>query len=109
MNSINTLKGTSFDSFNEIISKVNSKTTINPNNDNDSFKSLFQSALDMLNTTNDYQIAAQEAELNFAMGYDTNTHTLQTAQNKANISLQYTVAVKNKVVEAYNQIMNLSV
>lgn len=108
MSLFNAISGTQFDSFNQIVSDMNSKTTINPNK-NDSFQSLFNSALDMLNTTNDYQIAAQEAEMNFAMGFDTNTHTLQAAQNKANLSLQYTVAVKNKVIEAYNQIMNLSI
>ena len=41
------------------------------------------------------------------MGLTENTHDLQVAQMKANISLQYTVAVRNAVIEAYKEIMQL--
>ena len=41
------------------------------------------------------------------MGMSDSLHTLQAAQQKANISLQYTVAVRNAVLDAYKEIMNL--
>ena len=72
-----------------------------------SFDSLLQSAMDMITETNDYTNEAAEAELSYAMGITNSTHDLQVAQMKANISLQYTVAVRNAVIEAYKEIMQL--
>lgn len=72
-----------------------------------SFDTILQSAVDMLDETNTLQNYAEEAEIQFALGYSTNTHDLQIAQEKANIALQYTVAVRDKIVEAYKEIMNM--
>ena len=72
-----------------------------------SFDSLLQSAMDMISETNRYSNEAQEAELAYAMGVTNSTHDLQVAQMKANISLQYTVAVRNAVMDAYREIMQL--
>lgn len=71
------------------------------------FESLFQAALNMVNETNQYTNAAEEAEMSYALGLTTNTHDLQVAQQKANLSLQYTVAIRNQVLDAYKEIMNL--
>ena len=71
------------------------------------FDGLLQSAMNMIKETNDYSNEAAEAELAYAMGITENTHDLQVAQMKANISLQYTVAVRNAVIEAYKEIMQL--
>ncbi|MCR5793248.1 MAG: flagellar hook-basal body complex protein FliE [Lachnospiraceae bacterium] len=71
------------------------------------FDTLFQSAMDMVNETNDLTNAAEEQEINYALGTSTSTHDLMVAQQKANISLQYTVAVRNGVLDAYKEIMNL--
>ncbi len=72
-----------------------------------SFDSLLSSAMDMLRETNDYSNEAAEAELAYAMGITNSTHELQVAQMKANVSLQYTVAVRNAVMDAYKEIMQL--
>jgi flagellar hook-basal body complex protein FliE len=71
------------------------------------FQSLLDSAMGMVNETNDYTNAAQEAELSYAMGITNSTSDLQAAQSKATISLQYTVAVRNAVLDAYKELMNL--
>ena len=71
------------------------------------FDSLLNSAINMIKETNDYSNEAAEAELAYAMGLTENTHDLQVAQMKANISLQYTVAIRNAVIEAYKEIMQL--
>ncbi|MBO4497176.1 MAG: flagellar hook-basal body complex protein FliE [Lachnospiraceae bacterium] len=73
----------------------------------ESFDSLLKSAMDMINETNEYSNQAGEAELAYAMGITNSTHDLQVAQMKANISLQYTVAVRNAVIEAYKEIMQM--
>ncbi len=74
---------------------------------NASFESLFQAAVNLVNQTNDYTNAAEEAETSYALGLTDSTHDLQVAQQKANLSLQYTVAVRNAVMDAYREIMNL--
>ncbi|MBR4341157.1 MAG: flagellar hook-basal body complex protein FliE [Lachnospiraceae bacterium] len=72
-----------------------------------SFDSLLQSAMDMISETNRYSNEAAEAELAYAMGVTNSTHELQVAQMKANVSLQYTVAVRNAVIDAYREIMQM--
>lgn len=74
-----------------------------------SFDAIFQSALGLLEETNDLQSAAEAEELNMALGYSDNANDLTTALTKAELAIQYTVAVKNKVLEAYKEIMNIQV
>ena len=74
---------------------------------NEAFSAIFQSALDMLNETNQLQKQAEQAEINYALGYTDSTHDLALAQQKANIAIQYTVAVRDKILEAYKEIMNI--
>ncbi len=75
----------------------------------ESFGSVLDAAMNMISETNDYQNAAESAEIQFALGEATSTHELAVAQQKANIALQYTVAVRDKVIEAYREIMNMSI
>ena len=72
-----------------------------------SFDSLLQSAMQMISETNQYSNEAAEAEMAYAMGLTNSTHDLQVAQMKANISLQYTVAIRNAVMDAYREIMQM--
>ena len=51
--------------------------------------------------------AAEEEEIRFAIGETDSWHDLMIAQQKANISLQYTVAVKNTAMEAYKSLLNM--
>lgn len=74
-----------------------------------SFDSLFSSAVEMYKETDALQDEAEESEMNFALGYSDNVHDLAIAQQKANISLQYTVKVTNKVLEAYKELMNMQI
>lgn len=76
-------------------------------NRNGTFDNMFQSALSMVKETNELSNAAEKAEISYALGLSDNTYELQVAQQKANLSLQYTVQVRNKVLEAYKEIMNL--
>lgn len=71
------------------------------------FDSIFTAALGMLDETNELQNEAESLEIQFALGLANNTHDLQIAQKKANTALAYTVAVRDKVLEAYNTIMNM--
>ncbi|HHV12858.1 MAG TPA: flagellar hook-basal body complex protein FliE [Clostridiales bacterium] len=76
-------------------------------NRNAAFEDIFQSALNLVKQTNDYTNAAEEAETAYALGLMDSTTDLMVAQQKANYALQYTVAVRNNVMDAYKEIMNL--
>ena len=43
------------------------------------------------------------------LGYATNTHDLNAIQEKADIALNYTIAVRDKMIEAYKEIMNMQI
>lgn len=73
----------------------------------EAFDTLLNSALSMYSEADKLQKNAETAELNFAMGYSSNTHDLALAQKKASIAIQYTVKVTNKVLDAYKEIMNI--
>ena len=76
-------------------------------NRNSAFDSIFQAAMNMVKQTNSYTNAAEEAETSYALGLTDSTNDLMVAQQKADIALQYTVAVRNNVMDAYKDIMNL--
>jgi flagellar hook-basal body complex protein FliE len=62
-----------------------------------------------LEETNDLQNAAEEAEIQFALGQSTNTHDLLIAESKAEVALQYTVAVRDKIIDAYKELMQMQI
>lgn len=73
----------------------------------ESFEALLNSAMGMIKETEHYSNLAEEAELSYMLGLNDSVTDLLVAQIKANTSLQYTVAVKNAVMNAYKEIMNL--
>lgn len=75
----------------------------------DSFDSVLASAMNMLTETNDLQNDAQAAKIEFALGQAENPHDMQIAAAKALEALQYTVAVRDKMLEAYREIMNMQI
>lgn len=93
---------------NAVKQTLNNGVTTDKTSD-DSFSSLLSAAMNLVNETNDLSNEAEAEQLNFAMGYSNNAHDLVIAQNKAALSLQYTVAVKNKLLEAYKEIMNIQI
>lgn len=86
---------------------VKSKTLVSNESRKDTFEAVFQSALNLVKETDAYTKAAEQEEMAYAMGLTNSTHDLQIAQAKASISLQYTVAVRNAVLDAYKEIMQL--
>lgn len=72
-----------------------------------SFDTIFSAAVDMYKEADSLQKAAEAEEMSFALGYSDSIHDLAVAQQKANISLQYTVKITNTVVQAYKELMNM--
>lgn len=77
--------------------------------DDNSFSSVLSSAMNMVSETNDLQNNAQSEAIRFALGQSDNTHDLTTAQTKALTAIQYTVAVRDKMIDAYKEIMNMQI
>lgn len=73
------------------------------------FDALLNTAIDNIKTTNSYLSDAENEEIKFALGETENTHDLTIALQKASTALQYTVAVRDKVLEAYIEIMNMQI
>jgi flagellar hook-basal body complex protein FliE len=71
------------------------------------FDSVLSSAMQMVKDTNTLQNEANAQEISFALGESDNVHDLLIAEQKANLALQYTVAVRDKFIESYNNIMNM--
>ena len=78
-------------------------------NDNGAFGSLLNAAMNNINTTNALQAASQQAEIKWALGELTSTHELSHALQKASVAMQYTIAVRDKVMEAYKEIMQMQI
>lgn len=73
------------------------------------FSSIFDTALNNIHETNSFLSDAENEELKFSMGLTDNTHDLTVALQKASTALQYTVAVRDKFLEAYKEIMNIQI
>ena len=73
------------------------------------FQSFLDSAVKNIETTNGYLSDAENEEMKLAMGETDNTHDLTIALQKASTSLQYTIAVRDKFLDAYKEIMNISI
>ncbi len=89
------------------VSQYGNLATKASESNNTSFDDIFKAAVNMVKETNGYNNAAQEAETAYSQGLLDNPTDLMVAQQKANLSLQYTIAVRNSVMDAYKEIMNL--
>lgn len=73
------------------------------------FEAFLNSAMDNLKTTNSYLSDWENEEIKFALGETENTHDLTIALQKASTALQYTVAIRDKVLEAYRELMQMQI
>ena len=76
---------------------------------NDSFSSIFDQAVQNINTTNAYLSDAENEEIKWALGKTDNTHDLSIALQKAQTALQYTIAVRDKALAAYRELTQMQI
>ena len=98
---ITSLTGITSDYLNSVASQ---KQLVNTD---ESFQSALDAAVGMLTETNDLENDATAAQMEFALGLADNPHDMQIAAKKALTALQYTTAVRDKLLEAYKEIMNM--
>lgn len=92
-----------------IYSNIYAQKTSTDDNKTNSFDSILSAMMQSVDETNDLQNKAESEEIRFALGESDNTHDLLIAETKANIALQYTVAVRDKLVDGYKELMQMSV
>ncbi|NLW59337.1 MAG: flagellar hook-basal body complex protein FliE [Firmicutes bacterium] len=62
-----------------------------------------------INEVNELQLKAEELDRRLAAGTLENVHEATIAAEKAALALELTVQIRNKVVEAYQEIMRMSI
>lgn len=77
--------------------------------EDDSFSAALSAAMKSVDDTNDLQNTAESEEIKFAVGETENPHDMLVAETKANVALQYTVAVRDKLIDGYKEIMQMSI
>lgn len=73
------------------------------------FESLLHTAIDNLNTTNNYLSDAEDEEIKWMLGETENAHDLSIALQKASTALQFTVAIRDKVLDAYRELLQMQI
>ena len=101
---ISSLSVINADYYNEVANRH-----IEANKPQESFSSILDSAMNMINETNELRNNADAEQIRFALGEAENIHDLLIAETKALTALQYTVAVRDKALEAYKEIMNMQI
>jgi flagellar hook-basal body complex protein FliE len=64
---------------------------------------------DAIKETNELQLESEQLNQAFAMGMNDNLHQVMIASEKADIALQFTIQIRNKLLEAYQEIMRMQV
>lgn len=71
-----------------------------------SFSDYLKNALDKVN---DLQIESDNYTNALAAGKTDNIHQVMIAAEKADIALQFTMQIRNKILDAYNEIMRMQI
>lgn len=83
--------------------KTNTST---PYEAHQSFGSVLKQSIEKVN---DYQIQSDIMTEKLAKGENVDLHQVMIASQKANITLQATLEIRNKVIEAYQEMMRMQV
>ncbi len=73
------------------------------------FGSVLSGVMELISDTNTLQNQASAEEISFALGESDNVHDLLVAEQKANLAIQYTAAIRNQFITGYNTIMNMQI
>jgi flagellar hook-basal body complex protein FliE len=91
--------------------QLSSANTVTQNNESQnenvvSFGNYLKNALD---NVNQLQLDSQQIGVDFAAGKTDNIHEVMLAGEKADIAMQLTMQIRNKVLDAYNEIMRMQI
>lgn len=83
----------------------------NSNNDeNTDFAAILKNAIEgTVGSTQSLIDESESAEIDFALGNADNTNELGIAQRKASLAVAYTVALRDRFLDAYREIMQIQI
>jgi len=70
------------------------------------FEAFLNNALSSVNKT---QLQAEQLTRDFAVGNDVELHQVVLATEKAALALQLTIQIRNKAIEAYQELMRMQI
>ncbi len=73
------------------------------------FENIYKAAIGQIEETNALQKQSEQLTTDFAAGKTENIAEVMIASNKATIAIQYTVRLRDKLMDAYNEIMRMQV
>lgn len=95
--------------INQSLSQIQGKKSNTTVTDDTAFTGALKQAEALLNATAEAENTTNALTYDFMTGKNDNIHDLLIAQEKSSILLQFTMQVRNQVVQAYQEIMRLSV
>lgn len=94
----------------DAVSALNNKLTANSSNNNTDFATILKNAISgSLNDTQSLIDSSEKAEIDFAMGNADNSNELGMALQKASLAVSYTVALRDRFLDAYKEIMQMQI
>lgn len=85
---------------------VGENSKVNQGTGNLPFSDIFKNALENVSKL---ELEAQALANDFAVGRTDNIHQVMIAAEKADIALQFTLQIRNKIMDAYNEIMRMQI
>ena len=77
--------------------------------DGNMFGAILNTAVENIKTTNSYLSDMENEEIRFMLGETENTHDLTIALQKASTALSYTVAIRDRLLDAYKELMKMQI
>lgn len=103
------MNNVTFPSVSQVFATGNSNT-VNKSTTPFAAQKSFASVLkDTINQVNDAQVGADQMAAKLAGGENVDLHQVMIAGQEANITLQAALEVRNKVIDAYQEIMRMQV
>ena len=103
LNSLNRINEVSFQSIHSLPKPNEPEKT-----SKSAFEGFFDAAVRLLDETNQIQRQNEQIQLDFATGRTDDILSVVLAMQRAYTSLNFTVQVTNRVIEAYREIMRIS-
>ena len=108
-NDINSLYNISSDAIKNTLCKTTDTDAAETTGGESLFGSIFNAAVSNISDTNNLLSDMENEELKWSMGISENTHDLSIAVGKAQTAFSYTVALRDKLLEAYREIMQIQI
>lgn len=94
-----------------VTNQMKGLTAVSDNSgDNTDFATVLKNAISgSLSDTQSLIDQSEQAEIDFALGNADSTNELGIAQQKASLAVAYTVAVRDRFLDAYKEIMQIQI